>query len=73
MFLTEPSNRWKRNNYNNNNKLIGVNNNLKHISIKVYFSNGKEEMIWILMNNNRVKLRMGWYICHKKVEQQSRN
>ena len=36
-----------------------MNSNLKQISIQVYFSNGKEEMIWILMNNNRVKLRMG--------------
>ena len=52
MFLTEPSNR-------RGGILIGVNNNLKHISIKVTESNGKEEMIWILINNNCIKIRIG--------------
>ena len=52
MFLTDLSNR-------RGGILIGVNNNLKYISIKVNESNGKEEMIWILINNNRVKLRIG--------------
>ena len=36
-----------------------MNNNLKHISIEVNESNCKEEMIWILINNNRVELRIG--------------
>ena len=52
MFLTEPSNR-------RGGILIGVNNNLKHISIEVNQSYGKEEMIWILINNNCAKLRIG--------------
>ena len=38
---------------------IGVNNNLKHMSIKVNESNGKEEMIWILINNNCIKIKIG--------------
>ena len=29
-----------------------MNNNLKHTSIKVNESNGKEEMIWILVNQS---------------------
>ena len=75
MFLTDLSNR-------RGGILIGVNNNLKYISIKVNESNGKEEMIWILINNNRVKLRIGVVYmpqesrttvqelaeCHKKTE-----
>ena len=36
-----------------------MNNNLKHISIKVNESNCKEEMIWILINNNHIKIRIG--------------
>ena len=39
--------------------LIGVNNNLKYISTKVNESSGKEEMIWILINNNHIKLIIG--------------
>ena len=43
MFLTEPGNR-------RGGIVIGVNNNLKRISVKVSDSNGKKEMIWILIN-----------------------
>ena len=38
-----------------------MNNNLKHISIIVNESNGKEKMIWILINNNRIKIRI-WVV-----------
>ena len=52
MFLTEPSSR-------RGGIQLGVNNNLKHISIKVNETNGKEEMKWILINNDRIEIRIG--------------
>ena len=36
-----------------------MNSNLRHISIKVSESNGKEGMIWILINDSCIKVRIG--------------
>ena len=45
--------------------LIGVNNNLVHISIEVNETNGKEEMRWILINNSSIKIRI-WVVYIKQ-------
>ena len=69
-FMIEGYTPYRNNrNANGGGVVIAVKNNLKHITKKVYETKGNLESIWITIDNNKIKTRIGAvYIPKEKIK-----